>query len=85
MVQEKGRLFATYNVGGHNEKQNIEIINIIIETLQEMLPDNDPRKALVSKELITYVTDRKGHDRRYAYAKWDWKKKWYEMKIWDKI
>ena len=37
MVQEQGRLFETYNVGGHNEKQNIEIIHIIIETLQEML------------------------------------------------
>ena len=68
MVQEKGRLFETYNIGGHNEKQNIEIINIIIETLQEMLPENDPRKALVSKDLITYVEDRKGHDLRYAIA-----------------
>ena len=68
MVQEQGRLFETYNVGGHNEKQNIEIINIIIETLQEMLPDSDPRKKLVSKDLITYVEDRKGHDRRYAIA-----------------
>ena len=68
MVQEKGRLFETYNVGGHNEKQNIEIITIILETLQEMLADDDPRKALVSKDLITYVEDRKGHDRRYAIA-----------------
>ena len=68
MVQEKGRLFETYNVGGHNEKQNIEIINIILETLQEMLPEGDPRKELVSKDLITYVADRKGHDRRYAIA-----------------
>ena len=68
MVQEQGRLFETYNIGGHNEKQNIEIINIIIETLQEMLSDSDPRKALVSKDLITYVEDRKGHDRRYAIA-----------------
>ena len=51
-----------------NEKQNIEIINIIIETLQEMLPEGDPRKALVSTDLITYVEDRKGHDRRYAIA-----------------
>ena len=64
MVQEQGRLFETYNVGGHNEKQNIQIIEIIIETLQEMLADDDPRKALVSKDLITYVADRKGHDRR---------------------
>lgn len=68
MVQEKGRLFETYNVGGHNEKQNIEIIHIILETLQEMLADDNPRKALVSENLITYVEDRKGHDRRYAIA-----------------
>ena len=68
MVQENGRLGERYNIGGHNEKQNIEIINIILETLQEMLPDEDPRKKLVSKDLITYVTDRKGHDRRYAIA-----------------
>ena len=66
MVQEQGRLFETYNVGGHNEKQNIEIIHIIIETLQEMLPDSDPRKAHINNDLITYVEDRKGHDRRYA-------------------
>lgn len=68
MVQELGRLGETYNIGGHNEKQNIEIINIIIDTLQEMLPADDPRRALVSRDLITYVEDRKGHDRRYAIA-----------------
>ena len=68
MVQEKGKLFETYNVGGHNEKQNIEILHIILETLQEMLPEGDPRKELVSEDLITYVEDRKGHDRRYAIA-----------------
>ena len=68
MVQEQGRLFETYNIGGHNEKQNIEIINIILETLQEQLADDDPRKKLVTRDLITYVEDRKGHDRRYAIA-----------------
>ena len=68
MVQEQGKLFETYNIGGHNEKQNIEIINIILETLNEMLPDSDPRKAHINKDLITYVEDRKGHDRRYAIA-----------------
>ncbi len=68
MVQEKGRLFETYNVGGHNEKQNIEIIHIILDTLQEMLPQTDPRKAWINRDLITYVEDRKGHDRRYAIA-----------------
>ncbi len=45
MVQEKGRLFETYNIGGHNEKQNIQIIHIILDTLQEMLSDSDPRNA----------------------------------------
>ncbi len=68
MVQEQGRLGETYNIGGHNEKQNIEIIHIIIETLLEMLPEDDERRKLVSKDLITYVQDRKGHDRRYAIA-----------------
>lgn len=68
MVQEQGKLFETYNIGGHNEKQNIEILHIILETLQDMLPDDDPRKAHVTEELISYVEDRKGHDRRYAIA-----------------
>lgn len=68
MATEGGRFGERYNIGGHNEKQNIEIIEIIIETLQELLPDSDPRKANVTKDLITYVTDRKGHDRRYAIA-----------------
>ncbi len=68
MVMEKGRLFETYNIGGHNEKQNIEIVHTVIEVLQEMLSRDDPRRALVSKDLITYVEDRKGHDRRYAIA-----------------
>lgn len=68
MVQEKGRLFETYNIGGHNEKQNIQIIHIILDTLKEMLPEGDSRRELVSENLITYVEDRKGHDRRYAIA-----------------
>ncbi len=68
MVQEKGRLFETYNIGGHNERENIKIVKIIISTLLEMLPDDDPRKANISEDLITYVTDRKGHDLRYAIA-----------------
>ncbi len=68
MVQELGRLGETYNIGGHNEKQNIEIVNIIIDTLREMLPESDPRREHVSRDLITYVEDRKGHDRRYAIA-----------------
>jgi len=68
MVTENGKLGEKYNVGGHNEKQNIEIVKIIIDTIHEMLADEDPRKAHVNYDLITYVTDRKGHDRRYAIA-----------------
>ncbi len=68
MVQEQGRLFETYNIGGHNEKRNIEIVNLVIETLLELLPDDDPRKKNVSKDLIKFIEDRKGHDRRYAIA-----------------
>lgn len=68
MVQEKGRLFETYNIGGHNEKQNIEIVKTIIEQLKEVLPEDDPRRNHLNEDLITYVEDRKGHDRRYAIA-----------------
>ena len=68
MVIEKGRLGETYNIGGHNEKQNIEIIHIILDTLLEMLPEGDERRKHISRDLITYVEDRKGHDRRYAIA-----------------
>ena len=68
LVQEKGALFETYNIGGHNEKQNIEIVKTILEVLREELSDDDPRKAYVTEDLITYVEDRKGHDRRYAIA-----------------
>lgn len=68
MVCEEGRLFETYNVGGHNEKQNIDIVKIIIQTLKEELPADDPRQAHLNEDLITYVEDRKGHDRRYAIA-----------------
>ncbi len=67
-VIQGGRHGEKYNIGGHNEKQNIEIIHIILDTLRELLPDSDPRRQNVSDDLITYVTDRKGHDRRYAIA-----------------
>ena len=68
LIIHKGRVGEVYNIGGHNEKRNIEIVNIVIETLQEYLPDDDPRKKNVSKDLIKHVGDRKGHDRRYAIA-----------------
>ena len=68
MIQEKGELFERYNIGGHNEKTNLEIVYAIIETLQDLLPDSDERKGHINDSLINFVEDRKGHDRRYAIA-----------------
>lgn len=69
-ILEKGAEGEVYNIGGNNEKANIEIVNLIIEDVGNMLRfgkykiDNDGSK--ISKDLITYVEDRLGHDRRYA-------------------
>ena len=68
LVQEKGRLYETYNIGGHNERENIEIVRKIIVILRDLLPENDPRRKKISEKLITFVEDRKGHDVRYAIA-----------------
>ena len=68
MIQEKGKLFERYNIGGHNEKTNLEIVHTIIETLQDLLPDSDERKKHINEGLINFIEDRKGHDRRYAIA-----------------
>ena len=54
LVMEQGVLGETYNIGGHNEKTNLEVIGLILNRLQK--PDS----------LIKHVTDRPGHDRRYA-------------------
>ena len=61
-VLARGRLGETYNIGGWNEKPNIEIVHTICGLLDEMRPD----PAGSYSRLITYVTDRPGHDRRYA-------------------
>ena len=68
MVQEQGRLFETYNIGGHNERKNIDMIHIILETIRELLPERDMRRDNISEGLILSVAERKGHDRRYAIA-----------------
>ncbi|OYU31076.1 MAG: dTDP-glucose 4,6-dehydratase [Comamonadaceae bacterium PBBC2] len=62
-VLEAGRLGETYNVGGWNEKPNIEIVHTVCKLLDEMRPKADG-SSYASQ--ITYVTDRPGHDRRYA-------------------
>ena len=62
-VLEAGRLGETYNVGGWNEKPNIEIVNTVCALLDELRPKADGTSYAT---LISYVTDRPGHDRRYA-------------------
>ena len=62
VVLAGGRVGQTYNVGGWNEKPNIEIVQTVCRLLDEMRPD----PAGSHSRLITYVTDRPGHDRRYA-------------------
>jgi len=55
----------TYNIGGHNEKTNIEVVKVLCSILDEMMPDH-PSGIERYEELITYVADRPGHDMRYA-------------------
>jgi dTDP-glucose 4,6-dehydratase len=62
-VLEGGRLGETYNVGGWNEKPNIEIVNTVCALLDEMRPRADGQSY---QSQISYVKDRPGHDRRYA-------------------
>ena len=62
-VLAKGRLGETYNIGGWNEKPNIEIVHTVCALLDELRPRTDGKPY---KEQIAYVTDRPGHDKRYA-------------------
>ena len=81
-VLHHGRIGEVYNVGGHNEKQNIEIVKLTISTIRSLMEENFAyRKVLkkqetnsngevsidwINNDLITYVKDRLGHDKRYA-------------------
>lgn len=60
-VITEGLVGETYNIGGHNERQNIEVVQTICDILQEVRPKEDSYR-----DLITHVTDRPGHDLRYA-------------------
>lgn len=73
VVLHKGKNGEIYNVGGHNEKQNIEIVNMIIDCIKELMERNPEYKKVLKTdisnlnyELIKFVKDRKGHDKRYA-------------------
>ncbi len=64
-VVTEGMVGETYNIGGHNEKANIEVVMTICSLLEELVPAK-PDGISKYEDLITYVTDRPGHDVRYA-------------------
>jgi dTDP-glucose 4,6-dehydratase len=64
-VVTEGKVGETYNIGGHNEKKNIEVVEAICQLLEELAPSKPDGIAKYS-DLITFVTDRPGHDTRYA-------------------
>jgi len=73
IVATQGKVGETYNIGGHNEKQNIEVVKTICKILDELAPTSENNKIRGRKlnlksysDLITFVADRPGHDMRYA-------------------
>ena len=68
LVATKGNVGETYNIGGHNEKTNIDVVQNICNLLEELVPSNgySLKNGVGFESLITYVTDRPGHDVRYA-------------------
>ena len=73
LVALKGRVGEVYNIGGHNEKKNIEIVKLTLSTIKRLLEENPAYQSVlktsldtINENLITYVTDRLGHDQRYA-------------------
>ncbi|TDO95991.1 dTDP-glucose 4,6-dehydratase [Marinomonas balearica] len=64
-VATEGKVGETYNIGGHNEKRNIDVVKTLCGLLEEFVP-NKPEGVELYADLITYVIDRPGHDVRYA-------------------
>jgi dTDP-glucose 4,6-dehydratase len=62
-VLERGRVGETYNVGGGNQRSNLEVVTTVCALLDELVPKSTFRPHL---QLVKYVADRPGHDRRYA-------------------
>jgi dTDP-glucose 4,6-dehydratase len=63
LVVRRGEIGRTYNIGGHNERTNLEIVQAICDLVDELLPRPDGSSR---RDLVTFVTDRPGHDQRYA-------------------
>ena len=64
-VATEGKVGETYNIGGQNEKQNIEVVHTLCDLLEELVP-NKPAGISYYRDLVTHVQDRPGHDLRYA-------------------
>lgn len=64
-VVTQGEIGETYNIGGHNEKTNLEVVEAICDLLEELAPEK-PENVKYYRDLITFVKDRPGHDTRYA-------------------
>lgn len=64
-VLSEGSVGDTYNIGGHNEKKNIDVVEAVCDLLEELVPQK-PEAVDRYRDLITYVADRPGHDARYA-------------------
>ncbi len=64
-VMYKGRIGEIYNISSDSRVQNIQLVRKIIQELSQLLPDSDSRKLKINDSLISYVEDRKGHDRCY--------------------
>ena len=64
-VVTQGKTGETYNIGGHNEKTNLEVVRTICTLMEELAPEK-PQGVARYEDLITFVTDRPGHDARYA-------------------
>lgn len=64
-VITQGKIGETYNIGGHNEKTNLEVVQTVCKLLEELIPEK-PAGVRAYEDLITFVEDRPGHDVRYA-------------------
>lgn len=64
-VLEKGKVGETYNIGGNNEQTNIAVVHAICDVLESLVP-NKSQGVKAYRDLITYIDDRPGHDKRYA-------------------
>lgn len=65
-VATEGKVGETYNIGGHNEKKNIEVVRTLCDLLEGLAGDRKPAGVARYEDLITFVKDRPGHDVRYA-------------------